>query len=153
MEVSVRQDSGVTKQRAHTFDVERLEQARRAAGYSQAQLAIRAGIGLSTISSYVQGNSTPPAPTFVRLAQILGVATTDLAPMSEDPPLRELLWHAGLLVEDVAPILNRSPLHTGAILRGDFPVPDVPALAQTLGVTPEKIEAAWHAARRERLDG
>lgn len=149
----MRQDSGVTKQRAHTFDVERLEQARRAAGYSQAQLAMRAGISISTISNYVLGRTTPPAPTFVRLAEVLGVKTTDLAPLSEDPPLRELLWHAGLLVEDIAPILGRSTLHTGAILRGDFPVPDESAFAQALGVTPEKITAAWHAARRERLEG
>jgi transcriptional regulator with XRE-family HTH domain len=151
--VSVRQDSGVTKQRADTFVAARLEQARRAAGYSQAQLAIRADISLSTISSYVLGRSTPPAPVIVRLAEALGVATTDLAPLSQDPPLRELIWHAGLLVEDVAPILNRSLLHTGAILRGDFPVPDPEALAEALGVTPDQITAAWQAARRERLDG
>ena len=99
------------------------------------------------------GKSTPPAPTFVRLAEVLGVKTADLAPLSEDPPLRELLWHAGLLVEDIAPVLDRSRLHTGAILRGDFPVPDEEALAKALNVTPKQITAAWHAARRERLEG
>jgi transcriptional regulator with XRE-family HTH domain len=153
MGVAVRQDSGVTRQRAHTFDPERLEAARRAAGYSQAQLALRTGISVSTVSAYVFGRATPPGPTFVRLAEALGVPTTDLAPLSDDPPLRELIWHAGLLVEDLAPILERSALHTGAILRGDYPIPDEPTLAKALGVPVDQVTAAWHAARRERLEG
>jgi DNA-binding transcriptional regulator YiaG len=153
MGVAVRQDSGVTRQRAHTFDADRLEAARHAAGYSQAQLALHTGISVSTISAYVLGRATPTGPTFVRLAEVLGVATTDLAPISDDPPLRELIWHAGLLVEDVAVILDRSALHTGAILRGDFPIPDEQALARALGVSVDQVAAAWHAARRERLEG
>lgn len=148
----VRHHQGVAKHRATTFDATRLEAARHAKGYTQAQLAIRVGLSISTISSYVLGKTTPPAPTLLKLADVLDVETTDLAPLSADPPLRELIWHAGLLVEDVAALIGRSQLHAGSIIRGDFPVPEPEALADALNITSEQLDAAWHAARRERLE-
>lgn len=61
--------------------------ARRQAGLSQAQLALRAGTSQATLSAYESGAKDPGASTLVR---ILAAAGTKLEPRAAAAPVRAL---------------------------------------------------------------
>ncbi|MCL6637851.1 MAG: helix-turn-helix domain-containing protein [Alicyclobacillus sp.] len=58
---------------------ERIAAARRKAGWSQAQLAQRAGISASSIAMYETGRRQPDARIVAKLAAALGVPAAELA--------------------------------------------------------------------------
>jgi putative transcriptional regulator len=56
----------------------RVRELRVAAGWSQAQLAERAGIGLGTVRGVEQGQALPRLPTLLALAAAFGVGVEGL---------------------------------------------------------------------------
>jgi transcriptional regulator with XRE-family HTH domain len=54
----------------------RIRQLREAAGLTQEQLAAKVGVTDQTISNYETGNSEPPRPKLVRLAEIFQISVT-----------------------------------------------------------------------------
>jgi len=63
----------------------RLKQARMAAGYTQAQLAERAGIPLGTYKTIEAGYKTGRLPTVLKIARALGLTVEDLFAPENDP--------------------------------------------------------------------
>lgn len=57
-----------------------LKQARKAAGYTQTELGRHLGVCLGAVSSWETGRNLPSIPTLFAMADLLGVAPTDLMP-------------------------------------------------------------------------
>ncbi len=57
---------------------ERLAQLRKAAGYTQVELAAELGISQRMVAYYESPNATPPANLLPQLATVLGVSIDDL---------------------------------------------------------------------------
>jgi transcriptional regulator with XRE-family HTH domain len=132
-----------------TWRPDLLRAARLRKGWTIAQLAATADIGFSAASAYAEGRSAPPPPVLVRLANVLGIATTDLAPLSPQPRLTELRWHAGHTVASLAVELGITPGHAGQVLRGEMRITDPERWATALGVTSDQVDRAWEAARAD----
>lgn len=67
-----------------------IRDARLRAGLTQVQLAARAGVTQSVISTYENGRREPSLAALQRLVRAAGfVATVDLLPTDPPPPLRE----------------------------------------------------------------
>ena len=98
---------------------ERLRRHREAAGYSQEQLAERAGLSANAIGALERGERKRPYPdTLRRLAEALGVDqetraswSAALRPVPDEPPAVEVVgdgWNAGLeLPGEPTPIIGR----------------------------------------------
>jgi hypothetical protein len=85
------------------------------------------------------------------LAQALGVATTELAPLSAEVTLHELRWHTGLTVRELADRLNLSEYRTGAMLRAEDRLSRREAWERVLGVSGDVLDEAWANSRRRSL--
>jgi len=57
-----------------------LKKARRDAGYTQTELGQHLGVCLGAVSSWETGRNLPSIPTLFAMADLLGVAPTDLMP-------------------------------------------------------------------------
>jgi transcriptional regulator with XRE-family HTH domain len=132
-----------------TWRPDLLRTARLRKGWTIGQLAATADIGFSAASAYAEGRAAPPPPVLVRLASVLDVATTDLAPLSAQPRLAELRWHAGHTVASLAAELGLTPGYTGHVLRGEMRVTDPIRWAAALSITIDQLDRAWHAARAD----
>lgn len=66
---------------------QRVIRRRTELGWSQTELAKRAGLHQSTVSE-IESGAWPRDPTKARLAQALGVDPHDVWPLSEAPPRR-----------------------------------------------------------------
>lgn len=139
----VSEDAVVPRTRLATWRPDRLNDARKAKGWTIAALSAAAGLGYPTCDAYLRGRHAPDPATLVRLANELGVATTYLAPLSERPHLHELRWHAGLSVTALATQLGRSEGATSRALRGEIRITDLQSWADALGVIPAQVQAAW----------
>lgn len=58
---------------------QKLRDLRRAAGYTQQQLAEKAGIATGTVRNYEQGIREPSWPGVVKLAKAIGISTDEFA--------------------------------------------------------------------------
>jgi transcriptional regulator with XRE-family HTH domain len=145
----IRQTARVPRISLPTWRPDRLKAARARKGWTIAQLAATADISFSAASAYSRGLSSPPPEVLVRLAQVLEVATTDLAPLSDTPRLHELRWHAGLSVTELAARLELSPEYTSQILRGEVRMADPHRWAHALVVGTEAATAAWEASHHD----
>ena len=77
----------MTVERSHTFG-SLLKSHRSAAGLTQEELAVRAGLGARTISNLERGISRSPYRSTVRrLADALGLSGEDLAQFAASGPL------------------------------------------------------------------
>jgi transcriptional regulator with XRE-family HTH domain len=85
----------------------------------------------------------------MRLADVLEVPTTDLAPLSRTPTMHELRWHAGLSVEGVAKRVGLTRDHVARILRGEIPIRDEARWADALSVPAATLQRAWEASHAE----
>jgi HTH-type transcriptional regulator/antitoxin HipB len=63
-----------------SFFAKRLKMLRQQAGLTQNQLALRAGLNLSTIRHFEQGLREPTYATLVKLCQALGVSLAAFEP-------------------------------------------------------------------------
>lgn len=137
---------------------ERVAELRRAAGWTQAQLATHAGTRLQRVGEWERGQAQPYAPQLHQLAAALGVPALELLDIDPaDPPLLALRMAAGLTLSQLAdatglPYSTYRRLETGTI-RGAPPDAAVRALAPSLHVSAEQIQRAVaksQAARRTR---
>jgi transcriptional regulator with XRE-family HTH domain len=62
-----------------------IRRLREEKGWSQAQLAVDAGIGVSAVSLIETGKRNPSATTLAKIAAALGVGVADLFPKAEEP--------------------------------------------------------------------
>lgn len=149
----VRQTDRMPRMSLPTWRPDRLKAARAEKGWTIAQLAATADLSFSAVSAYSRGLNSPPPDVLVRLADVLDVATTDLAPLSDPPRLHELRWHAGLSVADLAVELGLGPEYTSQMLRGEVAISDPGKWATILQVDPQLVRTAWettHAALNQR---
>jgi transcriptional regulator with XRE-family HTH domain len=149
MERCIGQTARVPRRSLPTWRPDLLRAARLRKGWTIAQLAVTADIEFSSASAYAEGRAAPPPPVLVRMADVLGVATTDLAPLSEQPRLTELRWHAGHTVASLAAELGLTPGHTGQVLRGEMRITDPTRWAAALSITQDQLDRAWHATRAD----
>ena len=77
------------------------------AGFSQEELAERAGISVPYMGALERGEKWPGPDTFTGLAQGLGVDPHDLV-RPEDAASREVKQVIGKLVADITTLVNRS---------------------------------------------
>lgn len=58
---------------------------RRLRRWSQAELAVRSGVGVATVVRVERGATMPDTTTLLRLAEALGVPVSELVPTSTGP--------------------------------------------------------------------
>ncbi|MGN6406874.1 MAG: helix-turn-helix domain-containing protein [Curtobacterium sp.] len=105
-----------------------IRDARLRAELTQVQLADRAGVTQSVISTYENGRREPSLAALQRLLLAAGfTAAIDLHPIEEPPPLRERVMAARReLVAIVQRLGGRNPRLFGSVARGeDGPASDV----------------------------
>lgn len=142
-EEAVGQTTRVPRISLPTWSPERFQAARQARGWTLGELGATADVGYSAVAAYAQGRAAPPPPVLVRLAQALGVDTTELAPLSQRPTLHELRWHAGLDIATLAERLRLTRDYVAQMARGEVRIRDLEAWADALGVTPQAAAQAW----------
>ncbi|PCN46756.1 nucleotidyltransferase [Curtobacterium sp. 'Ferrero'] len=107
---------------------ELIRDARVRADLTQVQLAVRAGVTQSVISTYENGRREPSLAALQRLLLAAGFTTTiELEPVEEPPPLRE---RVAAVRDDLVTIVHRrggsNPRLFGSVARGeDGPGSDV----------------------------
>ncbi|WP_042726503.1 MULTISPECIES: XRE family transcriptional regulator [unclassified Curtobacterium] len=102
--------------------------ARVRAELTQVQLAVRAGVTQSVISTYENGRRDPSLAALQRLLRAAGfTATIELEPIEEPPPLRERVAAARSELRDIVHRFGgRNPRLFGSVARGqDGPESDV----------------------------
>jgi predicted nucleotidyltransferase/DNA-binding XRE family transcriptional regulator len=105
-----------------------IRDARDRAELTQVQLARRAGVTQSVISTYENGRREPSLAALQRMLRAAGFTTTiDLQPVDEPPPLRERVRAARQeLTAVVERFGGRNPRLFGSVARGeDGPGSDV----------------------------
>jgi lambda repressor-like predicted transcriptional regulator len=137
----------VTRTTLGTWDVGRFKEACRQQGLTLQQVSVRSGIPYSAVRSYSWGGASPTPARLVQLARALGVSTTQLAPLSTQPTLNELRWHAGLTVAELARQIGYSVSHTSTVLHGAVPMTDPARWAKALRQSRAVVEKAWDAAK------
>lgn len=119
---------------------ELIRDARARAELTQVQLAVRAGVTQSVISTYENGRREPSLAALQRLLLAAGFTTViELEPVQDPPPLRERVEaHREQLVHIVRSLGGRNPRLFGSVARGeDGPDSDVDLmvdLAPGLGI-------------------
>lgn len=139
----------MARPRMSTWDAARLKALLAERGWSQADLAAMVGVPLNAVRGWIH-KSAPSPQTFPRIAAALGVATTDLAPLSDAPTLAELRWHAGYTAANFASAVGLSPSLVGDQLRGDTPISRPDRWCELLGVDLDLLWAAWDNSREQR---
>lgn len=121
-------------------------------GWTLAQTAARVDVAEARVQRWTYG-SVPDPETFVRLAEVLDVPTTLLAPLSSSPTLLERRWHAGLSVTALAERLGRSPAYIARLLRGGDPIAPatLPDWAEAIGITTAEVVQAWESTRAQLI--
>ncbi|MFZ6991453.1 helix-turn-helix domain-containing protein [Curtobacterium sp. RRHDQ66] len=105
-----------------------IRDARLRAELTQVQLAKRAGVTQSVISTYENGRREPSLAALQRLLFAAGFLTViDLEPVADPPPLRERVAAARLeLLEAITRLGGMNPRLFGSVARGeDGPDSDV----------------------------
>ncbi len=136
-----------------------IRSARRRAGLTQVELARRAGVTQSVISTYENGRRDPSLGALQRLLLAAGFETAvDLCPVPAPPPLRERVRAVrGELTAIVERFGGRNPRLFGSVARGeDGPTSDVDLmvdLAPGAGIfTLLRIQDAAEQLLRVRVD-
>jgi transcriptional regulator with XRE-family HTH domain len=138
------------------FRGERLAQARRAAGLTQAQVAAALGVsGPERVAQWERG-AEQPRPRFVPvLAGMVGLAPLDLLDVdAADPPLAALRIAAGLSLADAQAAAGLALMTYQRLERGVGSAEPadaaVAAVARALRVGPDRVRAAIRRARSGR---
>ncbi|MFJ3384489.1 MULTISPECIES: helix-turn-helix domain-containing protein [unclassified Curtobacterium] len=100
---------------------ELIRDARHRAELTQVQLAQRAGVTQSVISTYENGRREPSLAALQRLLFAAGFLTViDLEPVADPPSLRDRVTaHRDELLEAVVRLGGRNPRLFGSVARGD----------------------------------
>ena len=135
--------------KASTPFAKELRRLRSQHGWTQGELARRAGVRRSSISSYEAASKRPSAPALAAFARALGVPPEQLERLLPQPKttplgreLRRLREQCALTQEQLATRIGRNPVTVSCYERGHRhpPTRDLPTLAQALGVSPDQLE-------------
>lgn len=136
--------------RIPTFSGERLRAARHSRQWSQGRLAAAADVRLTTVGAWERGLATPEPPTFVAIAQALGITPGDLLTIPpEQYTLAELRVVAGLQQRDAAALAGVHPVRLSNCEAGYERLTDdlAHALAKAYGTTDLQVAASWERGR------
>lgn len=128
-------------------DGARLRSLRQRGGWSLAELAAAADTNPNSLSRIERNVQCPGAPLLRRLAEVLDVETSYLAPLPDSPSLRQLRERDGHTLADRAQVLGISSRYVSAVERGANRPRDTDRWAQAYGLTPREFEEARSAAR------
>jgi transcriptional regulator with XRE-family HTH domain len=125
------------------FRPDSLRAARLRNGLSLSALARLIGATPSVVGRYESGTAQPGPTALLRLAEVLGVATTHLAPLSSSPTLAEYRERAGLTLRCVAQATGHALSSVSRVENGTY-YPSDPALwAEVYGLKAEVFREAW----------
>lgn len=136
------------------LDVGRLRELRLAKGWSQHELSVHVGVqGAPAVSAWETGASVPHPRTLVRLAQVLGVESSDLLERkSERVTFAELRVASGLSRRGLAASTSVSLTTIRRWEAGDFksvpPARMLEPVAAALGVPMPRVLDALEVSRR-----
>lgn len=133
-----------------TWDPQLLRAILRERGWTITQLAIALDASRASVSNWFYGGTPSPA-ALAKVAQVLQVATTDLAPLSDDPTLHEYRWHAGLTAAELAAEIGLSGARVSAQLRGEDGLTHREKWCAALDVDLNRLQAAWLSTRRQAM--
>ncbi|MBV9023716.1 MAG: helix-turn-helix transcriptional regulator [Streptomycetaceae bacterium] len=129
------------------FRGDRLRRARRRAALSCAELAVAVDSNPNSISRLERGEQKPPPTLLRRLAEVLEVASTYLAPLPAKPTLRHVRERAGLTGSEIARALGVSSGTVSTTERGVTHPRNAPAWARAYGLDLTAFDAAWAHGR------
>lgn len=145
------------RQGAPGFDPGRLRAAREAAGLTRGALAKAAGVHISSVSEWEAGRQVPRVETVAALAGALRLRPVDLlAPVDGGPlTLDRLRVAAGKSQQQVADAAGMLRTTYSAVERGEtgaLSYAEHQAVARSLGVADEQLQAAHDATRKAYLN-
>lgn len=150
---TIRHNARVTRATLSTWRPDALRAAIADRGWTLSRVAAEVDVAEGRIQRWTYG-AVPEPEVFVRLARVLGVATTDLAPLSDAPTLLERRWHAGHTIATLAAQLGRSSAYTARLARGGQPIApaSLPEWAAALNITEAQVQQAWENTRAQLLE-
>lgn len=135
------------------FDPQRLRAAQERTGLSIRKLAKALGVSRGAVIIWRTGRNTPEPSNLRRLAEVLGCATTDLAPLGRWPSLSDYRERLGLSQHEMG---LKVGLHGSAVSMVEHGVrtPADPARwAAAYGLAPEEFSRIWRRAARAAASG
>lgn len=147
---SIRHSSRVPRATITTWDPDRLRAVLRDRGWTISQLSIALDSSRPVVSNYFYGGAPSPK-VLVQLAEVLGVDTTELAPMSATPTLHELRWHAGMTIAEMAAKIGLSVGRVSMQMRAEDKITHTERWCEALSVSPETLSAAWVNTRKQKM--
>ncbi len=132
------------------FRPDSLRAARLRNGLSLSALARSIGATPSVVGRYEAGTAQPGPSALLKLAEVLGVATTHLAPLSPAPTLAEYRERAGLTLRTVAQATGHALSSVSRVENGTYYPSDPPLWAHVYGLNPEVFREAWMQANYSR---
>lgn len=142
--------------RLRGFDPDRLRAARISAQMTQEQLAIRAGVARSAITSWEAGKNAPDPRRARAIAQLLNIRISDLSAL-EDSAVRPADYRAwaGLTREGLSEVTGIGVTPLAEIERYlRRPNPDnTETISAALGIDAATYVAAWERGRRDAESG
>jgi transcriptional regulator with XRE-family HTH domain len=136
------------------FDPSRLRDLRHAAGLTQVELALRAGLPPHTVVQYENGHRSPFASRLAELADALGVSPAQLTSAGGTTTLSQLRINAGLTQRTAADRAGLVRTRYSAIERGEIAAVDdvvMASIAEALGVSVRQARIAHAEARASYL--
>lgn len=149
-DTKIRHNARVTRATLSTWQPAALRRVITERGWTLSRTAAEVDVAEGRIQRWTYG-AVPDPDIFVRLANVLGVATTDLAPLSDAPTLLERRWHAGHTVTTLAEQIGRSSAYTARITRGGQPIAPaaLPQWATALNISEAEVQRAWENTRAQ----
>lgn len=133
------------------FRPERLEQARLAAGISQAEVARLADIKAETVRRWEKGAASPQVDLLARVADVLGIAIADLVDIPEGERFPGD-WRVvrGMTQPMLGAAAGVSTQLVGSVERGEVSLSDNLAkkLSTALDISEDELRASYERARR-----
>jgi transcriptional regulator with XRE-family HTH domain len=125
------------------FKPDRMRQARLRAGLTYRQLGLLVGVSATTLFRYESGRVSPRPPALKALAAALGCPITFLAPLPRRPTLKDHREHSGLLLREMATLLEVTDSTVGRMEDGHHWPDDPERWASAYGLSLKTFAEAW----------
>lgn len=131
------------------FRPDRLRAARLRNGLTLSALAHAIGATPSIVGRYEGGLSQPGPTALLRLAEVLSVATTHLAPLSSSPTLAEYRELSGLTLRAIAIRTGHALSSVSRIENGQYYPSDPELWAETYQLDLPVFRRAWEKSNKD----